>query len=132
VASLRILSGPHAGALHRFESELVLGRAAEEVPVEDPEVSRRHVRLSVAAGGVKVEDLGSTNGTYVSERRIAEPTTITGSSIVRIGQTQFQLVAAERRSADERVSVFAPGGLREGSGTVVTRSTLVVPRHDEG
>lgn len=49
-------------------------------------VSRRHCRLEIKDSGATIEDLGSTNGTYVDGRRIAEPTTITPASLVQLGQ----------------------------------------------
>lgn len=49
-------------------------------------VSRRHCRLEIKENRATIEDLGSTNGTYVEGRRITEPTTITPSSLVQLGQ----------------------------------------------
>jgi pSer/pThr/pTyr-binding forkhead associated (FHA) protein len=47
-----------------------IGRAECEVELNDPDVSRRHALIRVVDGGLAVEDLGSTNGTFVNERRV--------------------------------------------------------------
>jgi ATP-binding cassette subfamily B protein len=69
-----------------------LGRLAE-VPLDDHEVSRRHVRLSPYGDGVVVEDLGSTNGTFVNDDRIASPALVGIGDVVRVGRTTIRLAA---------------------------------------
>jgi pSer/pThr/pTyr-binding forkhead associated (FHA) protein len=67
-ASLLIHEGAGAGGAHPVESELILGRehGTAELVVEDPGVSRRHTRVFPENGALIVEDLGSSNGTYVN------------------------------------------------------------------
>lgn len=62
--------------------------------LEDAQVSRRHAELSATESGVRVRDLGSTNGTFWRGSRITESIVPTGSS-VRFGQTSVQVAAAE-------------------------------------
>ena len=57
----------------------------------DAKVSRRHARVIARNGSFMVEDLGSTNGTYVNGQRITAPTTITLADTVRIGKTILKL-----------------------------------------
>jgi pSer/pThr/pTyr-binding forkhead associated (FHA) protein len=58
----------------------------------DEELSRRHARMSVNdEGQVVVEDLESTNGTFVNEERIGSPRVVSPTDVVRIGKTRFQL-----------------------------------------
>src|SRR5829696_579995 len=55
----------------RDGAPMLVGRAPTcDVPVFDPTVSRRHAELSLIAGGVKVTDLGSANGTFVNGEKI--------------------------------------------------------------
>ena len=54
--------------------QVVIGRdpgAADVVLDQDPEVSRRHASFSPAGAGLTVQDLGSTNGTFVNGHRLA-------------------------------------------------------------
>jgi len=52
---------------------VVVGRAVtSDVPIYDPTISRRHAEVSLADGGVKVKDVGSSNGTFLNGARITE------------------------------------------------------------
>ena len=70
--------------------ELVLGREGD-VPVDDEEVSRRHARVRPAGDAVEIEDLGSSNGTWVNGARISVPTRIGTGDDVRIGRTALRV-----------------------------------------
>jgi len=54
--------------------DLTIGRdPANDITISDPEVSRKHARLSAQAGDYVLEDLGSTNGTFVNGQRLMGP-----------------------------------------------------------
>ena len=64
---------------------IVVGRAVtSDVPIYDPTISRRHAELSLADGGVKVKDVGSSNGTFLNGARIAEATA-TENDVITFG-----------------------------------------------
>jgi pSer/pThr/pTyr-binding forkhead associated (FHA) protein len=71
---------------------IMIGRGADcQLILDDDYVSTRHARVVSGVNGIYVEDLGSTNGTYVNGQRITAPTTITMSDTVRIGKTILKL-----------------------------------------
>jgi hypothetical protein len=70
---------------------LVVGRGAVDVVIDDPFASDRHLRLSLDSGRLLVEDLGSTNGTLVNDRRIDTPTALTRGDTIRIGTTTLEV-----------------------------------------
>jgi hypothetical protein len=73
----------------------VLGRGEQaEIRLEDPFASSRHARLVVQGGIVVLEDLGSTNGTYLNEELVAGPQPLHQGDRVRIGDSEFMF--AER------------------------------------
>ena len=73
--------------------DLVLGREGD-VLVDDEEVSRRHARVRPAGDVVEIEDLGSSNGTWVNGTRISVPTKIGAGDDVRIGRTALRVEVA--------------------------------------
>jgi adenylate cyclase len=75
----------------RDGAPMLVGRAPTcDVPVFDPTVSRRHAELSIVAGGVKVTDLGSANGTFVNGEKITDKT-VRGGDVVTFGKVVFKL-----------------------------------------
>ena len=68
---ITIIAGPARGRTMKLDGTLSIGREDTDLTVADDQLSRRHVELRLAPGvGVVVEDLGSTNGTFVDGRRI--------------------------------------------------------------
>ena len=76
-------TGPAPGRTHPLEKSVIsIGRdAGSEVFVNDVEVSRQHVRVTEQAGNYILEDLGSTNGTFVNGQRVV------GQRILQAGDT---------------------------------------------
>lgn len=69
--------------------ENLVGRAVEcAVRLDSTDVSRRHARIVVSDNVATVEDLGSTNGTFVNGERLTRPVTLTGGMIVSFGSMQ--------------------------------------------
>jgi predicted component of type VI protein secretion system len=81
-------TGPTPGKSFPLEkSEIHLGRdVANEVFVNDAEVSRRHARLTVQAGNFMLEDLGSTNGTFVNSQRLTGPRMLRPGDVIQLGE----------------------------------------------
>jgi pSer/pThr/pTyr-binding forkhead associated (FHA) protein len=87
MARLRVVSGPAAGQTVDIEEEVVIGREDTDLEIDDLELSRRHAVVRRFANRLQVEDLGSTNGTFVDGNRIAEPTLLGGGAEIKIGTT---------------------------------------------
>jgi pSer/pThr/pTyr-binding forkhead associated (FHA) protein len=84
-------SGPLAGRQVEVTAMLVLGRQAADLPIDDPEVSRRHAALRPADDGLEVEDLGSLNGTWVNGTRIRGAVRLAAGDRVQLGETSFEV-----------------------------------------
>jgi predicted component of type VI protein secretion system len=65
--------------------DVVVGRENVDVIIDDPEISRRHLVLRPLVGAIEVEDLGSSNGTFVDDERIEVPTRVGRGQKIRIG-----------------------------------------------
>ena len=71
---------------------ILIGRGSDAaIRLDDDYVSTRHARIASSGDQWFVEDLGSTNGTYIGSARITQPTTLTLGTQVRIGKTILEL-----------------------------------------
>src|SRR5688572_17799274 len=74
------------------EAPLLIGRGSNAaIRLDDDYVSTRHARIASSGDQWFVEDLGSTNGTYIGTQRLTQPTTLQLGSQVRIGKTTLEL-----------------------------------------
>ena len=93
---LFVQRGPEPGKVYPLNSvSMTIGRdPMVEIPITDPEVSRQHVRLTGTLSGYKIQDLGSTNGTYVDGVRLGgEAVELAVGQIITMGEgvvLQFQ------------------------------------------
>ena len=91
-AELEIVTGPLAGRRVPLRGEVTVGRADTDLELNDAEVSRAHAVLRPRPdGNVEVEDLGSTNGTYVDERLAMRTAILQPGQQLRIGSTVLRL-----------------------------------------
>jgi hypothetical protein len=90
---LEIVEGKDAGKQLPLTGPLDIGRDANiQIPLpEDTQVSRRHARVTPQNGAAVVEDLGSTNGTFVNDQPIHSPRQVGPGDRVRIGLTVIEL-----------------------------------------
>jgi ABC-2 type transport system ATP-binding protein len=97
-AALRVTAGPAAGQLVEIAGdELLIGRTADEEGRlgDDPELSRRHASiLHTADGRLQVEDLGSTNGTWINGTRIVGTQALEPGDVLELGGTKLEVLGA--------------------------------------
>ncbi len=81
-------TGPIPGKVFDLGSnELTIGRdISNDIVISDVEVSRKHARLLMQAGGFVLEDMGSTNGTFVNGQRLIGPYVLRGGETVMLGE----------------------------------------------
>jgi len=84
---------PAQGVERPLEPGTTIGREGCDITLPDPDVSRRHAAIQIMAGELSIEDLGSTNGTFVNGEQIMERRTLRGGDEVRIGSTVWRLRA---------------------------------------
>lgn len=85
-----------AAPFHFSSSEIIIGRdSACDLSIEDPTISSRHARLYFRQDQWWLEDLGSTNGTYLNDMLLSLPTVITGADHLRIGQLLYTIQVEE-------------------------------------
>ena len=93
-------SGPTPGATYSLEGDqIVIGRdSSSGVPINDAEISRKHARLTFQGGKYVLEDLGSTNGTFVNGQRLVSPVVLKSGDVVSLGEQivlMFEALSAD-------------------------------------
>jgi hypothetical protein len=77
---------------HRLTGTLQIGRAPScQIRPNDTYVSQMHAKISNRNGSWVVEDLGSTNGTYLNQRKVTVPTELSPGDRIRIGKTSLEV-----------------------------------------
>jgi FHA domain-containing protein len=128
---LEVISGNATGDTIVVDDELVIGRHAEGAGrlSEDEEISRQHARISrEATGDYAIEDLGSSNGTFINGLRIQSPRLLALGDSIEAGATTLVVRAIVQpqpvETAAEEAGSPAPD---RHSPTVFARSPVVVP-----
>ena len=84
------LDGPQTGELFQLKGRCVVGKAPDcDVVLNDPSISGRHAEFLAGRTGFRVNDLGSTNGTYVNDKKITNADLVDNDT-VRLGRTNFK------------------------------------------
>ncbi|RME46643.1 MAG: FHA domain-containing protein [Caldilineae bacterium] len=130
-----VKQGPQIGIFFPITSDrLMIGREeACNIIIQDPEVSRRHCELAWKEGDFVLQDLGSTNGTFVNGVQITEPVKLKPGDNVGIGQTMMVLELETEGGAgavgyERPAAAGMPGGtapLGEGRGSDTRRWILI-------
>ncbi|HEV2768954.1 MAG TPA: FHA domain-containing protein [Solirubrobacteraceae bacterium] len=81
--------GVSSGMEYDLYDEATLGRGDVEIKLEDPFASGRHAQISRSGSTLILEDLGSTNGTYLNEELLQGPAPLHAGDRIRIGDSTF-------------------------------------------
>lgn len=104
------------------DAEITIGRdPANQIVIEHPSVSGRHARIRHNSGGVYITDLGSTNGTYVNDDRVAD-CQLAHQDWVQIGNHILIADLYETLSLDATVQMLLAGS----SGTADAEKTMML------
>ncbi|MEU5894056.1 FHA domain-containing protein [Streptomyces sp. NPDC047461] len=113
---LDVVAGPDAGGVHLLHGgRIEIGRSADaDVPLDDPDVSRLHCAVTVAADGrVSVADLDSTNGTVLDGVRVGtRPVRFAPGALLRVGESALRLAPPGGPGARLRTAPDGEGHVR--------------------
>jgi len=105
---LRGVSGAVFGKVFPVPGPVVIGRAAEaDIAVAADEISRRHALVKPTQDGLAVEDLGSSNGTYINGKRVQQGFLKPGDEL-RLDAVRFILVAPGMEMAQQTTRLASP------------------------
>lgn len=80
------------GARHMelAEGKLTVGRSRHcDLSIQEPSISRKHIFISVGAGEIRLQDLGSSNGTYVNEVKVVGESALHDGDQLRLGNAEL-------------------------------------------
>ncbi|MGL6289194.1 MAG: FHA domain-containing protein [Silanimonas sp.] len=125
---LRGVSGNTFGKMYGVTGPMTIGRSAEcdiAIPVE--EISRRHALVKPNAYGLQVEDLGSSNGTYINNKRVQNGQLNPGDEL-RLDQVRLILVAPgmEIQQMQQKAPAAAPAPASSGGGNGLLKAVAGV------
>ena len=104
---LTMRSGPTPGKTYQLDQEeTIVGRdLANDIAISDPEVSRRHARFMRKEENYLVEDLGSTNGTFLNGERISSPQELQVGDVITLGENV--VLVFEKSSYDPDATIVS-------------------------
>ena len=80
------------GRTYDVADELTIGRAAGcQIPLDDSYASQLHARVFRRGSDLLVEDLGSTNGTYLNRKKVSAPVPLRAGDRLQVGRTVMEL-----------------------------------------
>jgi pSer/pThr/pTyr-binding forkhead associated (FHA) protein len=106
--SLEVIQGPDRGKKVSFRPGMIIGRDPQtcHLTLSDANVSRQHSRINLLGSGrYSVEDLQSTNGTWLGGQRLQAAAPLTAGGTFQIGSSVLRLNAAEVGAADLQVTI---------------------------
>jgi FHA domain len=128
---LEVISGNATGDTIVVDDELVIGRHAEGAGrlSEDEEISRQHARISrEATGDYAIEDLGSSNGTFINGLRIQSPRLLALGDSIEAGATTLVVRAiVQPQSVEAAPEEAGPPAPDRHSPTVFASSPVIAP-----
>lgn len=103
---LIVRRGPQPNQTYDLNKDIVtIGRdITNDIVINDPEVSRHHLRFTRGAGGYTIEDLGSTNGTFINGQRITGAKPLNNGDMIGLGETVtlgYEMVRGASEGAPE-------------------------------
>lgn len=106
---LVVRTGPTSGKIYTLDkNEFTIGRdVANEIVISDSEVSRRHARIFLQGTNYVLEDLGSTNGTFVNRQRLMGPYVLRPGEVITLGE-HINLEVEAVVAADPDATVASP------------------------
>jgi hypothetical protein len=122
-------SGPTPGVTFPLEGEqLVIGRdASNSIAINDAEISRKHSRLTFQGGKYVIEDLGSTNGTFVNGQRLAGQVVLKPGDVVSLGE-QIVLMY-DMINLDPGATIASPRAVARMTPPPIQQQPVVQPVH---
>jgi hypothetical protein len=135
--ALRFISGKYQGGEFPLEEnrEVIVGRSSDlDMVLVEEMVSRRHARIQLVGGSVNIDDLGSTNGTFVNGERVTHAELQEGDRVL-IGSNILKVVATDGQSppselGEQQANMSRPGARQTGGDARMSGNLEEIPLPD--
>jgi predicted component of type VI protein secretion system len=125
---LVVRRGPQPNQVYELTKDIItIGRdITNDIVMNDPEASRHHMRLTRGAGGYTLEDLGSTNGTFINGQRLTGAKPLNPGDMIGMGETVTlgyeRAQAGQEAAAEPAASPYVPQQTRAAYGSEAPES----------
>lgn len=94
-SALVVIYGEELGRKHDLEEgKTIIGRSSKsDIQIDHDSVSRQHVKVTVEEGRVSIEDVGSTNGTFLNDASLDGKVGLRNNDLIKVGRTVFKFIA---------------------------------------
>jgi two-component system, cell cycle response regulator len=94
-SALVVIYGKELGRKYDLEDgKIVIGRSSKsDIQIDHDSVSRQHVQMTVDQGKVSIEDVGSTNGTFLNDATLEGRVHLRNNDLIKVGRTVFKFIA---------------------------------------
>jgi pSer/pThr/pTyr-binding forkhead associated (FHA) protein len=118
-------ANPQRFDLGEAAGDVVIGRSSEcQWAIPSSGVSRKHARVSRQGTDVTIEDLGSSNGTFVNGERLGAPRVLRDQDLVRLGSVEIRFLAAKPEAAADATIAATPSAAPPPAATPTTPISL--------
>ncbi len=132
VFRLVVRRGPQPNQVYELNKDVItVGRdITNDIVINDPEVSRHHMRFTRGAGGYTLEDLGSTNGTFIGGQRLTGAKPLSSGELIGLGET-VTLVYESAASAPGRSPAELAGQMPPAASSPYAPGAAAAPRQQQ-
>ena len=94
-SALVVIYGEELGRKYDLEDgKTIIGRSSKsDIQIDHDSVSRQHVKVTVEEGRVSIEDVGSTNGTFLNDASLDGKVGLRNNDLIKVGRTVFKFIA---------------------------------------
>ena len=126
---LIVTKGPHTGQkIQLIKLPITIGREdSVDLPINLGSISRKHARISQVGDGYQIEDLGSSNGTFVNEERVEKTRRLADGDLIALGGDVEMKVVLPMVQKGDATAFIQPPNARPQASSEATAFGLKAP-----
>ncbi|MFN7133415.1 MAG: diguanylate cyclase [Myxococcales bacterium] len=107
-SALVVIYGIDLGRKYELDTEeVVIGRSSKcDIQIDQESISRNHAKIRIGASGITIEDMGSTNGTFVNDELVVKTRALQNGDYIKIGRSIFKYIAGGNIEAQYHEEIY--------------------------